>query len=222
MSTPDDDLLTTDYLKRQRCVPKRPDEHVSFTPKCKVIEATEPCQSEAAELAAHKKTDLHTQTEKQPPKSSQDDPRVVDSLNHYQDLHLQIKGNQSFLRNIQKGYRKDPLFKKVLKAPKHFKNFEITNKPLYMHNLAKDHILCILVIIAHDDRCLIEVILLQAHQVLGHLGPQKTSEYIHHYYWWPHVGQDAEKYCKTCPICQITKSSTQKVPGLLHSLPIPI
>ena len=28
-------------------------------------------------------------------------------------------------------------------------------------------------------------------------------------------------YCKMCPICQMTKSSTQKVPGLLHSLPTP-
>ena len=41
------------------------------------------------------------------------------------------------------------------------------------------------------------------------------------YYWWPRIGQDIEMYCKTCPVCQMTKSSTQRVPGLLHSLPIP-
>ena len=76
--------------------------------------------------------------------------------------------------------------------------------------------------IVRNKQCLTEIILSQAHQVLGHLGPQKTSEYVHCYYWWPHIVQDTELYYKTCPICQTTKSSTQKVPGLLHSLPIPI
>jgi len=35
------------------------------------------------------------------------------------------------------------------------------------------------------------------------------------------LAQDVEQYCKTCLICQTTKSSNQKLPGLLHSLPIP-
>jgi len=61
----------------------------------------------------------------------------------------------------------------------------------------------------------------QAHKVLGHYGPQKTADYVQHHYWWPRIGQDIEQYCKMCPICQMTKSSTQRVPGLLHSLPIP-
>jgi Integrase zinc binding domain len=49
----------------------------------------------------------------------------------------------------------------------------------------------------------------------------KTADYIRRHYWWPRIGQDVEQYCKMCPICQTTKSSTQRVPGLLHSLLIP-
>ena len=58
------------------------------------------------------------------------------------------------------------------------------------------------------------------HKVPGHFGSQKMAEYIRHHYWWPHIRQDVKQYCKTCPICQMTKSSTQQVLGLLHSLPI--
>ena len=59
-----------------------------------------------------------------------------------------------------------------------------------------------------------KIIIAQAQKVLGHLSPQKTAEYIQHHYWWLQVGQDVEHYCKICPICQMMKTSTQKVPGL--------
>ena len=73
----------------------------------------------------------------------------------------------------------------------------------------------------HNKRWITEVVISQAHKVLGHFGPQKTADYVQYHYWWPRIGQDIEQYCKMCPICQMMKSSTQRVPGLLHSLPIP-
>ena len=54
--------------------------------------------------------------------------------------------------------------------------------------------------------------------MLSHFGPQKMADYIWCHYWWPRIGQDVKQYCKMCPTCQMTKSSTQQVPGLLHSL----
>jgi hypothetical protein len=81
-------------------------------------------------------------------------------------------------------------------------------------------VLCIPSVIQKKRR-LTEIIIAQAHEVLGHFSPQKTADYIQRYYWWLRIGQDVKQYCKTCPICQMMKSSTQKVPGLLHSLPIP-
>jgi hypothetical protein len=122
---------------------------------------------------------------------------------------------------VQNGYKQDSLFSKVLKNTEHHKNFEIVDNLIYTHNLTRDCVLCIPAIV-HDKRQLTEIILTQSHQMLGHLGPQKTSEYIRRYYWWPCIGQDVEHYCRTCPVCQTTKSSNQKMPGLLHSLPIPI
>ena len=91
---------------------------------------------------------------------------------------------------------------------------------MYTQNRAGTSVLCIPLVVQNKRR-LTEVIILQAHEVLGHFGPQKTAEYIRRHYWWPRIGQDVKHYCKTCPVCQMTKSSTQKVPGLLHSLLIP-
>lgn len=61
----------------------------------------------------------------------------------------------------------------------------------------------------------------EAHTVLGHLGEQKTSQYVRHWYWWPKMGHDIEKFCDSCGACKMAKSHNQLPEGLLHSLPIP-
>jgi hypothetical protein len=109
---------------------------------------------------------------------------------------------------------------KVSKHPDHHKNFEFHNGLIYTKNCTGQDVLCVPSVVKNKQR-LTEIVIAQAHEVLGHLGPQKTADYIRRFYWWARVGQDIEQFCKMCPICQTTKSSTQKVPGLLHSLPIP-
>jgi len=56
-------------------------------------------------------------------------------------------------------------------------------------------------------------ILDQAHQVVGHYGPQRTSDYIRQWYWWLHI-------YKLCKICTQAKGEYQKPVGKLHPLPI--
>jgi len=60
----------------------------------------------------------------------------------------------------------------------------------------------------------------QAHQVVGHYGPQRMSDYIRWWYWWLHVYTDTEKFCKLCEICTQAKGEYQKPAGKLHPLPI--
>ena len=115
---------------------------------------------------------------------------------------------------------RDTLCAKVLNNIGHHRNFEAQDGLLYTRNCAGTSVLCIPSVVLRKRR-LTEIIIAQAHEVLGHFGPQKTADYIRRHYWWPRIGQDVEQYCKTCPVCQTTKSSTQRVPGLLHSLPIP-
>jgi hypothetical protein len=56
---------------------------------------------------------------------------------------------------------------------------------------------------------------------VGHLGGQKTTEYVRKQFWWDGIGVDVAKFCTTCHICQSTKLENKKPAGLLHSLPIP-
>jgi len=60
-----------------------------------------------------------------------------------------------------------------------------------------------------------------AHKVLGHLGALRTVDYIRRWYWWPGLGKEVDQFCRSCPVCQMTKTSNEKPAGLLHSLPIP-
>lgn len=66
-----------------------------------------------------------------------------------------------------------------------------------------------------------ELILDRAHTTLGHLGPQRTAEYVRRWFWWPTLRRDVDKFCTTCGICHMAKASTHKPTGLLHSMPVP-
>jgi len=209
------------HLQRQRQVPWKADDPVSFTPKRPIIEAIEERQRDAAALAAHEECGRSPVPAPSPLPDNSSDPTVEESLRHLPDLHPQVEGDLSILESIKHGYQKDPLFSKVLDNVGHHKNFKVLSDLLYTCNCADASVLCVLSVI-HDKRQITEVVISQAHEVLGHYGLQKTVDYVRCHYWWPRIGQDIKQYCKTCPICQMTKSSTQRVPGLLHSLLIPM
>ena len=73
----------------------------------------------------------------------------------------------------------------------------------------------------HKGKRLIEIIIDHAHNIIGHFGQFKTSQYIRRYFWWSFMSHDIESCCKTCSICMTSKDANSKPTGLLHSLPIP-
>jgi hypothetical protein len=62
----------------------------------------------------------------------------------------------------------------------------------------------------HHDSCL-----------AGHLGMDKTVDYLARNYWWPSLPTDVRDYVRTCPECITSKSASRKPAGLLQPLPIP-
>ena len=210
--------------KRERRAPRWADEPTSYAIKCPVIEGIETRRKEAAELVAHKEKP----PEQPPPEDHQDrqdphddsDPTVGESLGLTPDLRPRVEGDRKILDAFRSGYSEDPVCSKVLDKIGHHASFEVDDDLLYTKNRSGETVLCVPSVM-HEKRRLTEIVIAQAHEILGHFGPQKTAEYIRRHYWWPRIGQDVEQYCKTCLICQTTKSSNQKVPGLLHSLPIP-
>jgi hypothetical protein len=73
-------------------------------------------------------------------------------------------------------YQEDLFFSKILDNPGTFKNFEVSNGRIYMHNRGKQ-ILCIRDIRV-EDRSIWEIVISHAHSILAHLGPFKTLLYL--------------------------------------------
>ena len=88
------------------------------------------------------------------------------------------------------------------------------------NNLSRD-VICISPKAIHKGKRLIEIIIDHAHNIIGHFGQFKRSQYIRRYFWWPSMSHDIESYCKMCSICMTSKDTNSKPTGLLHSLLIP-
>jgi len=58
------------------------------------------------------------------------------------------------------------------------------------------------------------------HTSLGYAGFTKTLHRLINNFYRPKMTRDTREYCKTCPVCQQAKNSTQKPDGLLPPLPI--
>jgi hypothetical protein len=213
-----------EHRTHPQCIQQAPqcaDEPISFMPKQPMVKAAKPRQLEAANLIINQEGVQESSVPKQTLlPHDHADPMVGKSLGYLPVLHPHFEGDCSILKEIGTGYTLDLLYLKVLENIDHHQSFEIIDGLLYTHNRAGTSVLCIPSVILNKQQ-LTEVIIAQAHEVLGHFGLQKTMDYICCHYWWSHIGQDIEQYCKTCPVCQMTKISTQRIPGLLHSLPIP-
>ena len=69
---------------------------------------------------------------------------------------------------------------------------------------------------------LCETLFSLVHDALGHFGFDKTYGSLQEAYYWPNMRRDLEQgYVPSCPDCQHNKSSTIKLYGPLHPLPIP-
>ena len=88
------------------------------------------------------------------------------------------------------------------------------------NNLSRD-VICVSPKAIHKGKQLIEIIIDHAHNIIGHFGQFKTSQYIRRYFWWQSMSHDIESYCKTCSTCMTSKDTNSKLTGLLHTLPIP-
>ena len=55
----------------------------------------------------------------------------------------------------------------------------------------------------------------------GHPGMERTLDLISRFYWWPGMLMDVHAFVRSCPACQLNKS-TQRRRVPLETLPIPV
>jgi hypothetical protein len=150
--------------------------------------------------------------------SDDDDPTLIESLSTGPELRKHVEKAENFLDKVWTGYQKDPLFSKIILEKERHTSFRENNGLLYSRNRGGHKVLCIPRVVT-KDYSLMAMVIEQAHTILGHLGAQKTVDYIRCWYWWPQITFEVKKYCDTCGVCKANKMSTQRPVGLLHPLP---
>ncbi len=90
---------------------------------------------------------------------------------------------KEFLDKIQGSYSKQNAWKSVLENLTLFPAFKVESGfILCLNDLGKLHL--VLPEVIHKGERIMGIMIKNTHKILGHLGFQKTLEYIQKYYWW--------------------------------------
>ncbi len=103
--------------------------------------------------------------------------RVQDALQSGPALDTYVQGEPGFAEAMKSAYPGDTTFSKVLAAPKAHPTFAESQGLLYVTNRFGHKVLCV-PYGRLKSRSLHELVIDHAHRTLGHLGAQKTAEYV--------------------------------------------
>ena len=84
---------------------------------------------------------------------------------------------------IRKFYQQDKIYSKILENPKAHAKFEVKEELIFTKNNLSRDVICISPKAIHKGKRLIEIIIDHAHNIIGHFGQFKTSQYIRRYFW---------------------------------------
>ena len=129
-------------------------------------------------------------------------------------------GDETMTSVIKDGYKEDTVFKKVIENISQYPAYKIRKGILYLDNPVGQPVICV-PNSTQGGRRILELIIDQAHTLIGHQGYRKVVDYVRKWFWWPSISKDIKKFCDSCGRCQTIKASTARPMGLLHSLPIP-
>lgn len=120
-----------------------------------------------------------------PPALEEDGPFTVEvAVERDWQLPKAFKEADRLRDAIKRSYATDTLFSKVLVDKFKHCPYSERNGLITIVNQAGERVVCV-----PDgklgNKYIRGLIIEQAHEVVGHFGPQKTSEYIRRLYWWP-------------------------------------
>jgi Integrase zinc binding domain len=115
--------------------------------------------------------------------ATEEDPTVFESRARGEHLVAKLTANDSFVADIRSGYDHDLLFAKVLKRPDQHAAFMIRDQLIWSRNRVREQVLCV-PSTKMGRQSLHGIIIDQAHMIVGHFGPQCTTDYIRRWYWW--------------------------------------
>lgn len=127
--------------------------------------------------------------------------------------------SSSLLDDIKAAYASDELAKSVLAKPGTHVSGYVLVDGLICHGAQS----AAYRIYVPDVGSLRQDILSEHHDIdiCGHFGGEKTLALVGRSYAWPTLRADVREYVRSCPVCQVMKSSNQRPMGLLQPLAIP-
>lgn len=123
------------------------------------------------------------------------------------------------IQSIKDTYVEDPFFDVILKNPKEFRNYEVSDGLIYIKE-RENKLLCI-PHVKINGRNAREIVIDEAHSTLAHLGASKTVDYLRSQVWWKTLVPDTKAFCETCITCKRSKPDNHKPYGLLNPLSVP-
>src|SRR6201999_786949 len=100
----------------------------------------------------------------------ENDPTIIDSQAKGESLQKWMENvSDTFVKDIHQGYKKAPVFAKILGNPTHYPRFVISDRLIWTTNRGGEDVLCIP---SHGelDQALTGQIIDQAHRIMGHFG----------------------------------------------------
>ena len=147
---------------------------------------------------------------------------VADALSRHPTLSAVAAASHGILARIAAAQRSDPFCRKVIAHIANGKgampDVVVTGTGLVMDSTGPS-----LRPYVPPDSALRTSLLHEYHDspTAGHFGPDRTIECLARDYFWPDMKRCAEKYVRSCEVCQRAKPSTQAPQGKLMPLPIP-
>jgi hypothetical protein len=105
------------------------------------------------------------------------DLTVADALQDGPSLRVIVLGGETFIHAVREGYKGDNIFAKVIDNPGHYPIFRVMDGIIHTKNCLGDECMCVPQSLLEGKRSLPEIVIDHAHDTLGHLRAQKTSEY---------------------------------------------
>jgi hypothetical protein len=155
------------------------------------------------------------------PNRPPDPESVIGSHASGQNLAEVIESSIDIRRLCDENYASDSVLRHVIDSPDRRDHFRVRDRIIQMRNQLGRWVSCIPSKATIGGRRLAELLINQAHSILGHLGRAKTHAYLSNFYWWPSMASEVDRFCSSCTDCQRSKPTNKPPVGLLKSLPVP-
>ena len=114
-----------------------------------------------------------------------DSPLAIQAGANGQSLCTHIEQQVDLAHIVQKHYREDPVFAKILTHPDAHQQFRVCDGLIWTKNQLGRDVVCLPWKAFLRGTRLVKIIFDQVHTTIGHFGQLATSHYIWRYYWWP-------------------------------------